>query len=107
MRLDGLGKPPLAQAQSDNIDKTKVQLHVSKEVNQAPEASDLGSSASEREHENGRLGQILDLVKKAQDRKKKKKNPKLLSEALKNYQRAASALDEAEPRLGQTLDVKI
>ena len=103
MRLDGLGKPPLAQAQSDNFEKTKVQRINDKDVNKIIGAERPGASDPDQGQEGSRLGQIIELLEKGRERKKRKPFKKALGHALRAYQRVSQA-EEIESQTGKALD---
>lgn len=99
MRLDSLGKPPLVQ--SEAFEKGKVQplvVQAARSVT-APESSHSDPGPADK----SRLGRILSILQKGQDRKKKRK-PRSSNEGLKAYQRASAT--EGEP-VGQTLNIKV
>src|SRR5438128_26790 len=107
MRLDGLGKPPLVQ--SEDLGRAKVQ----EQNNIGPVApiKETGQDGTLSSQNDGpKLGQILEIIQKAQGLKKKKPRhpkatPMVTVAAIRVYQRMMSP-EEWEQNTGQTLDLK-
>lgn len=103
MRLDGLGKPPLAQAQSSNIVKSRVQRLTDKEVKEVMGAEGPDVPDPEGDQDSGRLGQIIELLERNKGRKGRRPFKKALGNALRVYQKVAQA-EEIENQTGKALD---
>ena len=107
MRLDGLGKPAMVVADSQDSKPSKG-TNNDPQVAPVQNMEGSGSSTSQNSDQKGpKLGVVLDLIQRAQEKKKKKAVPlKAALDAIKLYQRQL-ATEDGEAQLGQTLDLEV
>src|ERR1035437_6924044 len=98
MRLDTVGKPPLVQ--NDSFEKVKVDNVTIAPTPKTAAAADTDSNGAG--NGKARLGKVLDLLQKDQEKKKKQNRGALTSDALRAYQRAAGA--EGAEQSGQAVN---
>src|ERR1700733_11338507 len=99
MRLDSVGKPPLVVP--EDLKAKARELKVSQV---APVGNPSGAGTSTSQNNGPKLGQILDILKKA-TQKKKPLSQKAALEAIRAYQKVA-VQDEGDTPKGQTLDIR-
>jgi hypothetical protein len=106
MRLDSIGKPITAPSdifEKIDVDKMKVTAVA------APKAATSDDDSASQQGKEPRLGKILDLIEKAQEKKKEKQEHqknKQRSVVIKAYQKFSSVVYN-EPQLGQGVNIKV